>query len=98
VDLSVGGCGTQLALTAVVAGGNLGVFEEGEQVSAELAISLSQSAAIASGGHQRHHRVEVAFQPLSVLASRGFDQMPPPPGQHERPQKQRLLAAVRIRA
>jgi hypothetical protein len=59
------------------------MIEEGEQVRAAFAISLSQAAGIAGDGCQRHHRVEFAFQPVSIVAACGLRQMMAPPGQHE---------------
>src|SRR5271166_3180138 len=49
-DFAVGGCGTEFTFAAVVVRADLGMIEEGEQVSADLAVSLSQSPAIAVGG------------------------------------------------
>ncbi len=40
-DLSVGGGGPEFALAAIVVGGDVGMFEEGEEVLAELALALA---------------------------------------------------------
>ncbi len=41
-NLAIGGRRTQFAIATVVVGSNLGVIEEGEQVSVDLAVSLAQ--------------------------------------------------------
>ena len=91
-DPAVGGGRPQFAFAAVVVGADLGMVEEGEEVTADLAVSLSQALAISVGGCERHHRVEFAFHPLAVLVACAFGQMMSPPGHHERAQQQRLHA------
>src|SRR5271166_7000066 len=66
-DFAIGGCGTEFAFAAVVVRADFGMVEEGEQVNADLAVSLTQSPAIAVGRRQGHHRVEFALHPLALL-------------------------------
>jgi hypothetical protein len=45
-ELAVGGARAEFALAAVVVGGDVGMFEEAEEVLAELPVSLSQSQLV----------------------------------------------------
>ena len=58
-------------------------------MGSDLTLSFSQSSAVALHGRQRHHRVEVSFKPLAILAAGAGGQTVPPPGQHKRAQQQR---------
>ena len=68
------------------------MVEEGEQVRAELAVSLSQALAVAVGGRQRHDGVERAFEAPAVFAPGAWGQVAAPPGEHNGAQQQCLHA------
>jgi len=91
-DLAVGGRGPQLSFGAVVVGRHLGMVEEGEQVRAELAVSLPQPLAVTMGGRQCHDGIECALETPSVFAPGACGQVTAPSGEHDSAQQQCLHA------
>ena len=91
-DLAICRGRTQFAFAAVVVGGDLGMIEEGEQVVADLGVSLAQSLAVAIDRRQRHDGIERAFQTAAVFAPRAVGQTAVSPRQHHGAQQQRLHA------
>src|SRR5580658_1719499 len=58
-DLAVCGCGPQFPVAAIVIRRNLRMLQEGEQVAAHLAVTLSQSPAMVVGGREHHNRAQL---------------------------------------
>ena len=68
------------------------MVEEGEQVRAELAVSLSQALAVAVGRGQPHDGVKRALEAPAVFAPGAWGQVTAPPGEHDSTQQQCLHA------
>jgi len=62
------------------------MFEEGEQVATDFAISLAQPLTVAIGRRQYHDGVQIAVHAVEVAASRARRQRRAPPCQYAGPQ------------
>ena len=68
------------------------MVEEGEQVRAVLAVSLSQTLAVTVGGCERHDGVERTLETPAVFAPGAWSQVPAASGEHDSAQQQCLHA------